>query len=151
MHRQIMVNISFAEESAVVGGLRGPHQGTLPGRAGLHFTGIGQVNVHWSLPFGFQFLESWHFVLGASEWWMTENIHYTSWFIQAARTRGCRLMICLPVGQITYDLSKSEWNAVAEKEYHGGYVQVFLTSKNGFIHGMLMKKIVVKDSVTVFN
>lgn len=40
---------------------------------------------------------------------------------------------------------------MAEKEYPGGHVQVFLTSKSGFINGVLMKKVVVKDSVTIFN
>lgn len=47
-------------------------------------------------------------------------------------------MVYLPVGQITYDLSKSEWNTVVKKEYHGAYVHVFLTLKNGFMNGLLM-------------
>lgn len=58
-------------------------------------------------------------------------------------------MICLLVGQITYDLSTSEWNAMLKKEYYGGYVQMFLTLKNGFINGLLMKKVLIWDSVTV--
>lgn len=60
-------------------------------------------------------------------------------------------MICLPVAQISYDLSNSEWNAMVKKEYYVGYVQMFLTLKNEFIKGMLMKKVLIWDSVTVFN
>lgn len=36
-------------------------------------------------------------------------------------------------------------------EYYAGYAQMFLTLKNGFINGMLMKKVLIRDSVTVFN
>ena len=60
-------------------------------------------------------------------------------------------MICLPAGQITYDPSNSEWNAVVKKEYYGGYVQMFLTLKNGFINGLLKKKGLICDSGTIFN
>lgn len=40
---------------------------------------------------------------------------------------------------------------MAKKEYYAGYVQMFLTLKNGFINGMLMKKVLIWDSVTIFN
>lgn len=68
-----------------------------------------------------------------------------------SQTRNSKLMICLPVAQISYDLSNSEWNTMVMKEYYGGYVQMFLTLKNEFINGMLMKKVLIWDSVTVFN
>lgn len=55
------------------------------------------------------------------------------------------------MGQITYDLSTSEWNAVVKKEYNDGYVRMFLTLKNGFINGMIMKKVLIWDSVTMCN
>lgn len=42
-------------------------------------------------------------------------------------------------------------NAVVKKEYYGGYVQMFHTLKNGFINGMLIKKVLIRDSVTIFN
>lgn len=60
-------------------------------------------------------------------------------------------MICLPAGQITSDPSNSEWNAVVKEEYYGGYVQMFLTLKNGFINGLLKKKVLICDSGTIFN
>lgn len=40
---------------------------------------------------------------------------------------------------------------MVKKEYYGGYVQMFRRVKNGFINGMLMKKVLIRDSVTVFN
>lgn len=67
------------------------------------------------------------------------------------QAKNSKLMICLPVAQISYNLSNSEWNTMVKKEYYGGYVQMFLTLKNDFINGMLMKKVLIWDSVTVFN
>lgn len=40
---------------------------------------------------------------------------------------------------------------MVKKEYYGGYGQMFRTLKNEFINGMLMKKVLIRDSVTVFN
>lgn len=37
------------------------------------------------------------------------------------------------------------------RKYYGGYVQMFLPLKNGFINGLLKKKVLICDSGTIFN